>query len=191
MSETALKLAGKLPKDAGIVGYAGDLYDKLGDSYLVVGRVIVDRAARSKSGDRETRLVLDKLELCVNDWKDDAQKLLEGTYEARTGGDTLPFPGDDELARKRHQHVKAALEHWFAEKDMNPQAQREDWVRYFGDVDTPVGPAGASYVHLREYAFDVKAVDETTMPGPMVGDNAAPEDEPAKPAKATKTKATE
>lgn len=181
MSETAVKLAGKLPKDSGVISYASELFSRLdtpNDNVLVVGRVIVDRAAKSRKGDREVRLVIDKLELCIGvDWSDDAQKLLEGVYEARTGGDTLPFPGDDQLAVKRHQHVRAALEHHFAEKDMGPQAQREDWVRYYGDTDTPVGPAGASYVHLREYAFDVGAVDEATMPGPMIGDNAA-EDAP-------------
>lgn len=180
MSETRVKLAAKLPKDSGVVSYASELFDRLNtdkDNVLVIGRVIVDRAAKSRTGDREVRLEIDKLELCTGvDWSEDAQKLLEGVYEARTGGDTLPFPGDDDLARRRHQHVKAALEHWFAENDINPQQAREQWCAYFGDTDTPVGPAGAAYLRLREFSIHVGAVDEATMPGPTVQDNAEVEE---------------
>lgn len=160
MTETVVKLRGKLPKDAAIHRSAEKLYtDGKGTRGLAVVRWVVDRTEDGLDGDG-VRILLEEFEVATGEHTSTAAELMAEIIEARGGNHQpgLPFDEDD---RKRFTRM---LEEWTAEEGHSPADVQRLWNTHFNpsdDVELHVtGPVGASPEHLREFLGYVGAIAE-------------------------------
>lgn len=162
MTETRLKLAGRLPEEAGLKGLAEKLYEQgLGHSLLVIGRMRVDRVAEQLDSD-EVRLVFERLEGVGDDLASEALNLLDRVRVARSTGQMLPFPDEPGGEQYRRDATLRVLHEWQLDHDYSDADVTARWLSYYGEDSEPahLGPKHVAFAVLQEFCLETGVLTE-------------------------------
>lgn len=162
MTETKLKLAGRLPEEAGLKGLAEKLYEQgLGHSLLVIGRMRVDRVAEQLDSD-EVRLVFERLEGVGDDLASEALDLLDRVRVARSTGQMLPFPDEPGGEQYRRDATLRVLHEWQLDHDYSDADITARWLNYYGKDSEPahLGPKHVAFTVLQEFCLETGVLTE-------------------------------